>query len=204
VDHLVYASPDLAGGCRRIESLLGVKPIPGGRHEGMGTRNALVSLGENAYLEIVGIDPEQPAPEGGRWFGIDQLRRPRLVTWSLRPASLDRQLDRAQAAGLDLGAVRAGRRRRTDGVELRWRVTDPGAARRGGVLPFLMDWLDSEHPARGLEPECSLVSLFAEHPEAESVSAELRVLGADIPVGFGPEPGLTATIRSPRGLVELR
>ena len=203
-DHLVFACRDLAVGCQHVEELLGVEARPGGRHEGMGTRNALVSLGADAYLEIVGIDSARPSPKEGRWFGIDRLEAPRLVTWAVRPKSLDALLERARSGGVDLGDVRAGGRRRADGVELRWRVTDPGADRRGGVLPFLMDWRESEHPAISLEPACTLVSLFAEHPEAETVGAELRLLGIDIPVGFGPEPALTATVRSPRGLVELR
>ena len=41
------------------------------------------------YLEIIGPDPDQPQPVGGRWFGIDRLTAPRIVTWAIRTADID-------------------------------------------------------------------------------------------------------------------
>lgn len=43
VDHLAYATPDLAASIAAIESEWGVCVTPGGTHVGMGTRNALIS-----------------------------------------------------------------------------------------------------------------------------------------------------------------
>ncbi len=60
----------------------------GGSHEGMGTVNFLIGLGAGAYLEIIGPDPDQPQPVGGRWFGIDRLT-PLIVTWAIRTADID-------------------------------------------------------------------------------------------------------------------
>src|SRR5579872_4069529 len=84
IDHLVYATPDLDRGISEIEATLGVKATPGGQHPGGGTRNALVSLGPTTYLEIFAPDPTQPAPEKPRPFGLDNLKRSRLVTWYLK------------------------------------------------------------------------------------------------------------------------
>ena len=108
VDHLVYATPDLQSGIERIERLLGVRASPGGQHPGRGTRNALLSLGRGVYLEIIGPDPEQPAPAQPRPFGIDELREPRLAAWAAKGRELEQFARDAAGAGVILGPVISG------------------------------------------------------------------------------------------------
>src|SRR5712692_10259575 len=105
VDHLVYATPDLAAGVERVERLLGGKAIPGGQHPGAGTRNALIRLGEAPYLEIIGPDPDQPKINIPRRFGIDELKDHRLVTWAAKGRGIESIVGNAKARGIDLGQV---------------------------------------------------------------------------------------------------
>jgi hypothetical protein len=133
VDHLVFAAPSLEEGVRFIERTLGVTATPGGQHLGMGTRNALVSLGSDVYLEIIGPDPDQPEPARARPFGIDDLSGPRLVTWAARTTDLATMVEAAGKAGMDLGEIMEMSRQRPDGTLLRWELSSPFASRADGV-----------------------------------------------------------------------
>jgi hypothetical protein len=204
LDHLVYAAPDLVVGIDRTTALLGVRPSPGGQHRGRGTRNALVSLGPRTYLEIVGPDPDQPPPPRPRWFSIDLLTAPRLMTWASAAGDIEARASRARRAGLDLGPVLQGGRTSADGVELAWRFTDPETDRCGGVVPFLIDWGSSPHPAVTAVEGGTLLDLRAEHPDPGFVVRCLQALGLDLHITRAIAPALVATIQTARGVVELR
>jgi hypothetical protein len=204
VDHLVYATPDLQLGVDTIEQRLGIKATAGGQHPGLGTRNALVALGTTSYLEIIGPDPEQPAPPGPRRFGIDDLKAPRIVRWVVKSSDLSSVSERATKAGVQLGAHTTGSRRRPDGVVLSWRYTNPATVVADGLVPFFIDWGSSPHPALTAAPGATLVHLRAEHPEAPRVQRTLNQLGLDLTVSQGPVAAIIATIDSPRGRIELK
>ena len=204
VDHLVYAAPDLDRGIDQVEALLGLRASPGGQHPGRGTRNALLSLGAGAYLEIIGPDPDRPPPPQPRPFGIDHLDEPRLVTWAAKAQGFEQLARNAERAGVKLGEVIAGSRQRTDGVVLSWRYTDPRTVVADGVVPFFIDWGTTPHPARSAAPGASLVTLRAEHPDGPRVQSALSRLGIDLVVQRGPRATLIAVIAGPRGRVELR
>ena len=204
VDHLVYATPDLTRGIEELEQLLGVRATAGGQHPGLGTRNALIALGPDVYLEIVGPDPAQQTPSAPRWFGIDELEQSRLVTWAAKGKGLEHLRAQAVKAGIPLGAVAHGTRRRPDGVELSWELTDPRTSVANGIVPFYIDWGQSPHPAQSAAKGASLIGLRAEHPDAPRVHHMLQELGLPVAVRSAAHVALVATIDCPRGRVELR
>lgn len=204
VDHIVYATPDLNRGVDEIEKLLGIRATAGGQHPGRGTRNALIALGPNAYLEIIAPDPEQPTPDEPRPFGIDGLKESRLVAWFVKSRDLERLRDDAVSKGVTLGKVRSGSRRRPDGSELTWQFTDPSTILADGIVPLFIDWGESSHPAATAAKGATLISLRAEHSDTRGVLELLRHLGVDLPVTQGRSPALIAVIEGTRGRVELR
>jgi len=203
VDHLVFAVPDLEEGVREVERLFGVETAPGGRHHGFGTRNRLIGFGPDTYMEIVSVDPEQPRPAGTRWFGLDDLAAPRLVTWCAKHPDLDALIARGRAAGIDLGEASGGGRERPDGTRLQWTVTDPWADRAGGVIPFFIDWGDTDHPGTRLPALCAFLGVRLEHPDPSTVATWLAALGLDVSVGEGVSPRVIATLETPNGIIEL-
>jgi catechol 2,3-dioxygenase-like lactoylglutathione lyase family enzyme len=203
-DHLVYATPDVAATTDEMESRLGIRPVSGGRHAAWGTHNTLLSLGEGAYLEIIGPDPDAQATAGPRPFGLDRLTVPRLATWVARTTSLEAIVRRARAAGIELGGPLPRSRQRPDGTMLRWTMTDSLAPREGGVIPFFIDWDESPHPSLGAPDGGRLVRLEARHPEPARVAALIEELGLDLEVGPGAAPELIATLEAAAGTVVLR
>ena len=204
VDHLVWAGPRLDEEIARLEALTGVRARAGGRHPGEGTHNALLALRQGSYLELIAPDPEALAPPRPRWFGLDTLAGPRLVTWAARASDLERQAAAARAAGHPLGEIRDGRRELGDGTALAWRLTGPDLRLGDGLVPFLIDWGWSPHPSAAAPAGLVLRGLRAEHPDPDAIRRLLRPLGIDLTVDRAASPELVATLDTPRGPVELR
>ena len=204
VDHLVWGGHDLSQEIDRLEGLTGTRAIMGGRHIGEGTWNALIRIGPAMYLELLAPDPSQEPPVGPRWFGLDDLTTPGLITWAAKGADLEETAAAAGRAGLELGQVRSGQRQRTDGRMLSWRSTYPDLRQGDGLVPFLIDWGRSPHPAEDASGGAELVDLRAEHPEPVAISRLLRPLGIELPISSGPSPALIATLETPAGRVDLR
>lgn len=204
VDHLVYAATDLNRGVEEIETLIGVRATAGGQHPGRGTRNALIALGPTTYLEILAPDPEQPTPAEPRPFGIDGLKQSKLVAWFVNSRDLEQLRSDAVSKGVPFGEVKAGSRKRPDGSQLSWQFTDPSTLVADGIVPLLINWGESSHPALTAAKGATLVSLRAEHPEIESVRQMLQHVGVDLPVSRGNSPAIIAVIEGLRGRVELR
>lgn len=204
LDHLVYAVPDLDRAVGELETLLGVRAVAGGGHPGEGTRNALIALGPDSYIEILGPDSAQGPPERPLWLGLEGLEAPRLTAWAVKGRDLEGMADRARASGVRLGAVIEGNRKRADGTLLTWRFTDPHAVVADGLVPFLIDWGASPHPAASAPGGISLAALRAEHPNPAGVRRLLGALGVNLPVTRGSRSALIAELETGNGLVEVR
>jgi hypothetical protein len=202
VDHLVYAVPRLEDGIDRLDKLLGVRAVPGGRHPGFGTHNALIALGPRCYLEIIAPDPSRKM-KPLLPFGMDALHGPKLVAWAVTGVKLDQTVKAARSRGVPLGDAISGTRQRADGTVLTWQFTNPRIVLGDGLVPFFIDWQGAPHPAAGAPTGLKLIGLRAEHTDPERVQAMLDALEIELHVMRGPEPRLTAIIEGPRGRVEL-
>ncbi|MER5436159.1 VOC family protein [Streptomyces sp. NPDC002588] len=200
LDHIVLATPDLAATVAEFARRTGVSPAPGGVHLGHGTRNHLVGLGGCAYLEILGPDPDQPAPDGPRPFGVDGLAAARTLTWAISPPDLDGTVAAARAGGYDPGDVRDMSRRRPDGTLLRWRLTDGGRPHPSGLVPFLIDWGGAPHPSASGLPVTPLLELRATVPDPDELRPLLALLGTGLVLDEGPA-AFSFTVDTPNGPV---
>jgi len=204
IDHLVYAAPDLEAGVNKIESLTGVRAAVGGSHPGMGTRNALVSLGPDVYLEIIAPDPAQADYRSPRLFRVDEADVPQLTTWAAKSDDVAAIASASLPDGSAPGSPMAGSRITPDGATLTWELTDPYIEIAAGAVPFFINWGASPHPARSAPGGVTLAGFRIEHPAADFVRAALGALGLHVPVDEEPQVALIAIIDTPRGQIELR
>jgi Glyoxalase-like domain len=201
IDHLVYGAPDLAGAVAEVEEHLGVRARAGGQHIGLGTHNALLALGPQTYLEIIAPDPGQPEPPVPRPFGLDGVSRGGLVGWAIACHDIDVAVAKARSRGYDPGEVASMQRAAPTGAVLRWRLTLGAVA--GGLVPFLISWGDTEHPARSAPRGLILESFHLEHPDPASLAPPLNALGADAELRPAAARALIARFSGPNGSTVL-
>lgn len=192
IDHLVYGAPDLDAAVDELARRFGTRAAGGGKHVGIGTHNALLSLDARTYLEVIAPDLEQPNPANPRPFGIDELTAPRLVGWAVGCDDINAAIGRARAAGYDPGDAIEMTRTTPLGTVLRWRLTLNALG--GGPIPFLISWGETEHPAASSPQGLRLESLTIEHPEPEQLETMLNALGVNVAVNRADAVALVALI----------
>ena len=205
VDHLLLGAADLESAITWVERKTGVRAEAGGSHPGVGTRNALISLGASQYLEIIAPDPNQSAFN----FQIDirKLTTPRLITWAAVTTDIDAVAKKARDAGYQLFGPRDGSRARPDGKLLRWKTL--GVMMKFGLqgvepIPFFIQWAaDSVHPSQDSPKGCELQSFEIGHPEPGQVSDALKKLGIEARTKQATGATLSAVFKTPKGTVEL-
>ena len=200
-DHVILGTSDLDEGIRLVKEKTGLTPVIGGSHPGVGTRNALLSLGPGHYMEIMAPDPAQREYKGR--FDLRLLKQPQLVGWAAGTADIDALARQARAAGIDVAGPEEGARRKPDGTVLRWRTLSVQNHFRTAELdpvPFFIQWGEGvPHPSRDALTSCRLQSLEMAHPRAAELRDLLRKLGIQAKVRQSAEARLTARLGTPRG-----
>jgi hypothetical protein len=205
VDHLLLGVSDLDRGIEWVAERTGVKAVVGGSHPGVGTRNALLSLGGRRYLEIIAPDPAQSTFQ----FRIDlrRLSEPQLVTWAVRSRDAAGESKKALDSGFEIFGPQDGSRARPDGVVLKWKtfgIVHKLRSEDVDPIPFFIEWAaDSRHPSENSPRGCELVSLEMAHPNAKDVTEALAKLGIEAKVKAQPRALIVATLKTPKGLVKL-
>jgi hypothetical protein len=131
LDHVLFAVADLAAAATEFESRYGLGSVQGGRHDGWGTANRIVPLGDE-YLELVAVVDEDEAASSvfGRWVASGHSGRP--LGWAVRTNGLDTVVQRLNLT------VRPGSRPTSDRGLLHWRMAGIEQAAAEPMLPFLL------------------------------------------------------------------
>lgn len=208
LDHLTVIAPSLAEGVAHVRDCLGID-IPYGRaHDGMGTHNHPLRLGDDVYLEVIAVDPAAPHPGGSRWFGLDDaelVRRAwdegiRLRGWVARTTGIADMLARhASILGEEVRLSGSGR-------SFSFAVPPGGSLPLAGLAPSVID-RGGHPPSIAAMPDLGarLRSFTVEHPRPEEVAALYEALEVANPPGIrrGDRLRYRAAIETPAGVREL-
>jgi hypothetical protein len=203
LDHILIGSPDLDAGIKFVEESTGVRAAFGGVHPGAGTRNALLSLGTNRYLEIIAPDPQQPASDDAR--DLRKLEEPVIVGWAQHPGDIEAFSLRMKSEGVEVVGPKPGSRKRPDGRVLNWKtlaLKDDG----NGLFPFFIEWgPDSMHPSIDAPQGCRLELFegFAPDPTLAYLRRRAILLNLDLEIGPGKNPVLHAIVAGPKGRLDI-
>ncbi len=201
LDHIVFATPDIAMSSEWIADLTGVIATEGGPHVNNGTRNRLCSFGDT-YLEIIGPDPEQGDPGVPRSFGIDELETHRVVTWCARQHDLSSVVASGAEVGLGYTEPVAMRRVAPD-MTLDWHLSLPTGDTEGGIFPVFIDWGQSRHPSETAAPGLTVAEMHGLHPDPDRANELLAALGETMKVERADSPGLHVELSGPSGSIVL-
>jgi hypothetical protein len=203
LDHILLGAPELQAGIDFVEKQTGVRAAFGGVHPGRGTQNALLSLGERRYLEIIAPDPAQPGAKNPIASNLHSLKEPRLIAWAAHPGNVSAFAEKLRAAGIKFDGPTPGSRKRPDGQLLNWQIVSL-ADTASGLLPFFIEWgRDSVHPSVDAPKGCTLLNFAAETPESEKLTATLKALDLGLPVKKAERPRLHAIISGPKGNLDV-
>lgn len=201
LDHILLGCKDLQHGIDFVEQHTGVRAAFGGVHPGRGTQNALLSLGEKHYLEIIAPDPKQGGPV---WRpSIANLTEPRLIGWAAHVSDIDEFASRLKVAQIPCEGPWPGSRQRPDGRVLRWKTLSLKND-EGGLLPFFIEWsADSSHPSIDAPQGGRLAGFELVAPDPDALARTVAQLSLDVTVRKGGRSQLIASLAGPKGELEL-
>lgn len=204
IDHIVYAVPDLDQTLQDFQAKTGIFPVFGGYHKNQGTKNALVNIGNGAYLELIAIDQENTAIGPPRWMGVDLIAEAQVTRWSLKSDQLAQDSKALRAFDDHMGVIEGGQRKTAHGDLLSWMMILPLAEPAVEIAPFVTNWgTNSIHPTQNLPQVFPLLDIQFYHPDPASLSVLWRQLGLSYPIQQGSTPQIKIVLDSPKGRVEL-
>lgn len=201
LDHILWASPDLDEGTKHLAELLGVQPEIGGSHSGFGTRNSLLSLGDEVYLEIIAPDPAQEL-EGTRGEILAALPKPKLLTFAVRTFDMAYVSKLVAEAGLASKGAIPMSRRHPEGYTLEWQVLRLENHVWDNFMPFFIDWGDTKHPALTTPRGCELLDFKISYSDTSLVEL-YKALDIDVGIHQASDCHMTAVLNTAKGEVVL-
>jgi hypothetical protein len=156
IDHFLLGINNLEKGILEFEKLTGIKPVYGGVHPNIGTHNALVSLKDGSYLEI--IAPEDPSKKlSGPFSGFENMNDLKLFGWAIGTTQLKEVKNYLELNKIENTGIVPGTRKTKNGEALKWETIFISQENAMSVNPFFIQWEKSSvHPSLTATLGCEL------------------------------------------------
>lgn len=203
IDHLILGINDLDRGVAEFERLTGVRPVIGGVHPGRGTQNALASLGDGHYIEVIAPDPKQSV-SNPMLAELKPLEKLTPLGWAIGASDLFALQARLQGREIEHSAPRPNSRALPDGSTLQWTafsITKPAH----DWMPFFIRWADaSRHPSVTAPAGCRLESVQIEDPNVDPLIHVFSTIRLKVPLSKSDASRMTIALHCPKGRVTFR
>jgi hypothetical protein len=180
VDHIMVGINNLDSGIAMLEEMTGVTAIYGGIHPGKDTRNALLSLGDGIYLELIAPQADLDTITNKFALQILDLNSPTPIHWAISTTDIQSTRSVVSEMGWDPDEVNSGGRDKPDGSSLSWRNFGISEGSDAASIPFFLEWGEgSAHPSTTSTKGCTFVKLIIHTSDSRiselAEALELRV-----------------------------
>jgi len=198
IDHIILGISDLDQGMASFEQLTGVRPVYGGKHPG-GTHNALVSLGDGLYVELIAIQGDAATPPGSL-AGLKTLRTLTPIGWAVSSTNAADIRKRMDSAGFPLTEPSGGSRATPAGATLSWQSLE--LQKKFDEAPFFIVWgAQSPHPSTTSPTGCKLQQWRIAGPNRAALEQLRRTLDLPIDIAETAASAFRLSLACPKGSV---
>ena len=202
IDHVILAINNLDSGMAQFERMTGVKPVFGGEHPGRGSHNALVSFGENTYLEIIAPRMNLDSVEAGHVAYLQDFDSLTPMGWAVTSSDTVGTKNILVEQGFAVSGFSSGGREKPNGDKLAW--TTFGIAEDVPGLPFFIHWhMGTPHPATTSPSGAKLSQVYIQTPEAERLQKMVTSLDLPVTISNANVPAMKLVIEADGKQVEF-
>jgi hypothetical protein len=197
IDHVILGIDDLDRGVKAFEAATGVKPVYGGKHPG-GTHNALVSLGDGTYLEILAVQQGVTVPAD--YADLKKMKTLTPIGWAVSSNDSAELRNRLSAAGIAVSKPVDGSRTTPTGSTLSWQSF---ALNESSLeVPFFIVWSkQTAHPSTTSPSGCKLQQWNVASPRVKDLEQLRTALDLRVDVAEAKTTSMRLSLTCPKGAV---
>lgn len=201
LDHIVLATHNIQKGMDQFEELTGVRPSYGGKHKSGYTQNAIVSLGDELYIEILAPQETEKAKQGMKHF--EKYTQITPLTWAINTNDIQVTHNNLRSFGYKTSKITSGFRIKPNQDKLVWHQVN---IKRGiPQKPGIIQWENmAVHPARGKDQSCSLHSMELNNNQPEDLKKLVEQLNIEgLNIKKAEKKSISFTLDCPKGLIRF-